>query len=121
MSIETGKGLSRRRFIATAGAASLAFAAPAIVRAQGKKPLKVSVGRQPWAAGNSPVTKYMMDNKTFEHFAGEAGYDLTVDYRDYPSALPQVEAFISGNLDFGMWGNTPIVRLLAQSQPIQLL
>ena len=50
------RNVSRRRFIATAGAASLALAAPAIVRAQGSKKLTVSVGRQPWAAGNSPVT-----------------------------------------------------------------
>jgi ABC-type nitrate/sulfonate/bicarbonate transport system substrate-binding protein len=115
------KGASRRRFIATAGAGALALAAPAIVRAQGRKTLKVSVGRQPWAAGNSPVTKYMIDNRTFERFAGDAGYDLAVDYRDYPSAAPQVEAFVSGNLDFGMWGNTPIVRLVAQKQPIQII
>ncbi len=32
-----------------------------------------------------------------------------------------VEAFVSGNLDFGMWGNTPIVRLVAQNQPIQII
>jgi ABC-type nitrate/sulfonate/bicarbonate transport system substrate-binding protein len=32
-----------------------------------------------------------------------------------------VEAFVSGNLDFGMWGNTPIDRLIAQNQPIQLI
>jgi ABC-type nitrate/sulfonate/bicarbonate transport system substrate-binding protein len=122
MSIENHRnGASRRRFIAAAGAASIALAAPRIVRAQSRKSVKVSIGRQPWAAGNSPVTKYMMDNKTFEHFAADAGYDLTVDYRDYPSALPQVEAFISGNLDFGMWGNTPIVRLVAQNQPIQII
>ena len=63
----------------------------------------------------------MIDNKTFERFAADGGYDLTVDYRDYPSALPMVEAFVSGNLDFGMWGNTPIVRLIAQNQPIQLI
>ena len=111
----------RRRFLATVGASSLMLAAPAIVRAQAKKPIKVSVGRQPWAAGNSPVTQYMINNKTFEKFASEAGYDLTVDYRDYPSALPMVEAFVGGSLDFGMWGNTPIVRMIAQSQPIHLL
>ncbi len=115
------RGASRRRFIAAAGAASMSLAAPAFVRAQGRQALKVSVGRQPWAAGNSPVTQYMIANKTFERYAGEAGYDLTVDYRDYPSALPMVEAFVSGNLDFGMWGNTPIVRLIAQNQPIQLI
>ena len=68
-----------------------------------------------------PVTQYMIANKTFEKFASDAGYDLTVDYRDYPSALPMVEAFVSGNLDFGMWGNTPIVRMIAQNQPIHLL
>jgi ABC-type nitrate/sulfonate/bicarbonate transport system substrate-binding protein len=122
MSIENDrKGVSRRRFMAAAGAGSLALAAPAFVRAQGKKSIKVSVGRQPWAAGNSPVTKYMMDNKTFEKHAADAGYDLSVDWRDYPSAAPQVEAFVSGNLDFGMWGNTPIVRLVAQNQPIQIV
>ena len=115
------RGVSRRRFIAAAGAASVALSAPAIVRAQSRKAMTVSVGRQPWAAGNSPVTAYMMANKTFERFAGDLGYDLTVDYRDYPSAAPMVESFLSNNLNFGMWGNTPIVRLLAQNQPIQLL
>src|SRR6185295_9102752 len=111
---------SRRRFIATAAAGALALAAP-YVRAQTRKSAKISIGRQPWAAGNSPVTQYMIANKTFEKYAGDAGYDLTVDYRDYPSAAPMVESFLSNNLNFGMWGNTPIVRLLAQNQPIQLL
>lgn len=113
--------LSRRRFMAAGGVASLALAAPAIVHGQARKPLKVSVGRQPWAAGNSPVTQYMITNKTFEQYAANAGYDLAIDYRDYPSALPMVEAFVSGNLDFGMWGNTPIVRLIAQNQPLQMI
>ena len=109
----TEKIASRRRFLAATGATLVA----PYVRAQSKKAAKVSVGRQPWAAGNSPVTQYMIANKTFERFAAEAGYDLTVDYRDYPSALPMVEAFVSGNLDFGMWGNTPIVRLIGNRPP----
>src|SRR6476659_7964692 len=122
MSIENDRiTASRRRFIVTTGAASLALGVPGLVRAQGRKAISVSVGRQPWAAGNSPVTAYMMQNKTFEKFASDAGYDLTVDYRDYPSAAPHVEAFVSGNLDFGMWGNTPIVRLIAQNQPVQII
>ena len=92
------------------------LAAPAIVRAQARKSVKVSVGRQPFAAGNSPVTQYMINNKTFEKAAAAFGIDLTVDWRDYPSAIPMVEAFVSGNLDFGIWGNTPIVRMLAQQE-----
>jgi ABC-type nitrate/sulfonate/bicarbonate transport system substrate-binding protein len=115
------KTTSRRGFVTAAGAATLALAMPRAVRAQQRKAIKVAVGRQPWAAGNSPVTAYMMANKTFEKYGAELGYDITPDYRDYPSAAPMVEAFVSGNLDFGMWGNTPIVRLISQNQGIQLV
>ena len=72
---------SRRRFVTAAGAASLALAVPG-VRAQGRQALKVSVGRQPWAAGNSPLTQSMIASRSFEKFAADAGYDLTVDWRD---------------------------------------
>ncbi len=110
----------RRHAIVLAGALALTpLALP--VMAQDMKELEVSVGRQPWAAGNSPITQYMIENKLFEAKAKELGYDLTVDYRDYPSAMPQVEAFVGGNLDFGMWGNTPIVRGIAQKQPWTVL
>jgi ABC-type nitrate/sulfonate/bicarbonate transport system substrate-binding protein len=95
--------------------------APGVATGQDLEELEVSVGRQPWAAGNSPITQYMMDNELFEKQAKELGYELTVDYRDYPSAMPQVEAFVGGNLDFGMWGNTPIVRGIAQGQPWTVL
>src|SRR3954465_185749 len=107
-------GIVRRTFLL--GAAG-ALAMPAIARAQGGKAAKVSVGRQPYAAGNSPVTQRMISDKLFEKAAAELGYDLTVDWRDYPSAVPMVEAFVSGNLDIGMWGNTPIVGLPGPGQP----
>jgi ABC-type nitrate/sulfonate/bicarbonate transport system substrate-binding protein len=116
--VQDSANLGRRTVLA--GLAG-AVAAPAIVRAQGRRAAKVSVGRQPFAAGNSPVTQYMINNKTFEKAAAAMGVDLTVDWRDYPSAIPMVEAFVSGNLDFGIWGNTPIVRMIAQQQPIVLL
>jgi ABC-type nitrate/sulfonate/bicarbonate transport system substrate-binding protein len=109
--------ITRRTVLSTTGA----LAAPAIVGAQQRRQVKLSIGRQPWAAGNSPVTQHMIDNKTFEQHAAAAGYDLTVDYRDYPSALPMVEALLSGNLDYGIWGNTPIVRLIAQQQPLAVM
>lgn len=110
--------LINRRTLLAGTAGSLAM--PALVRAQGKT-AKVSIGRQPYAAGNSPVTQRMIDGKMLEKAASERGYVLTVDWRDYPSAVPMVESFISGDLDVGMWGNTPIVRLLAQNQPVNLL
>ena len=112
------KSTSRRVFVT---AASAVLAAPAIVGAQSRRQVKVSIGRQPWAAGNSPITQYMINEKSFEKAAAASGYDLTVDWRDYPSALPMVEALVSNNLDIGLWGNTPIVRLIAQQQPLALL
>lgn len=83
--------------------------------------IEVSVGRQAWAAGNSPVIQYMMENELFEQYAEDFGYELSVEYQDHPSAAPMVEAMVSGNLDFGMWGNTPIIRNLAAEQNISAL
>lgn len=117
------KGLpfSRRHFIGTAAAAGALAATVRRPRAQGAQKLTVSVGRQPYAAGNSPITQYMMDNKVFEKHAADLGYELTVDWRDYPSALPMVEAFVSNSLDLGIWGNTPIIRGIAAGQPWSVL
>jgi ABC-type nitrate/sulfonate/bicarbonate transport system substrate-binding protein len=97
-----------------------AMAAPSVLRAQARRAVRVSVGRQPFAAGNSPITQYMIANRSFETAAAAFGVDLTVDWRDYPSAIPMVEAFVGGSLDFGIWGNTPIVRMIAQQAPIVL-
>jgi ABC-type nitrate/sulfonate/bicarbonate transport system substrate-binding protein len=113
--------ISRRRLVlgGTALAAGAALAMPAFVRAQGsKKALKVSIGRIPWAAGNSPMTQYMIENKLLEKRAAEYGYDLTIDWREYPTALPMVEAMVGNNLDLGMWGNTPIIRAISTGLPI---
>lgn len=118
---------ARRRVLlgGLSGAAALAgstlLGTPRIARAQAKQPLKVSVGRIPWAAGNSPVTQYMINNKMFEKAAAEQGYDLTIDWRDYPTAMPMVEAVVGSNLDMGMWGNTPIIRGIAAGLPISLM
>lgn len=114
--------LRRRLLLGGLGAAAgTALALPGRASAQGRKALKVSVGRIPWAAGNSPMTQYMINNKLFEKRAAEMGYDLTVDWREYPTALPMVEAMVGNNLDMGMWGNTPIIRGLTSGLPISLM
>ena len=117
--------LTRRGILGSMAGTALAGAGAAMpgrrARAADAKEITVSVGRQPWAAGNSPITQYMMDKDLFAEQAAKAGYKLTVDYRDYPSAMPQVEAFVGGNLDFGLWGNTPIIRGIAQQQPWNVL
>ncbi len=116
-------GVPRRRFLAGAAAfAGGTVAAPYVALGQGAlQPAQVSVGRIPWAAANAPVTQYMIENKLFEARAAEQGYRLTVDWRDYPTALPMVEALVGNNLDIGMWGNTPIIRAIANTLPLSLL
>ena len=125
MSRTSGRRFSKARRELLLGSAAVAggaiLGAPYVARAQGaRQAFKVSVGRIPWAAGNSPMTQYMINNKLFEKRAAEQGYDLTVDWRDYPTALPMVEAMVGNNLDIGMWGNTPIVRAIAAGLPISL-
>lgn len=116
--------IGRRGLLRAAGGTVLAapLAMPWVARAQGgRTAAKVSVGRIPWAAYNSPMTQHMIDNKLFEKRAAELGFDLTVDWRDYPTALPMVEAIVGNNLDMGMWGNTPIIRAISNKLPISLM
>ena len=115
-------GLHRRALLGgLAGAAGGLIAAPYVVKAQTRQAVKISIGRIPWAAGNSPMTQFMINNKLFEKRAAELGYDLTVDWREYPTALPMVEAIVGNNLDMGMWGNTPIIRAISAGLPISLM
>ncbi len=89
--------------------------------AQDPTKITVSIGRLPWGALNGPITSHMASKKMFEAEARQLGYDVTVDLRDYPSALPQVEAMQAGKLDLGVWGNVPVVRNIATGQPIHVL
>ena len=113
---------SRRDLLLGSAAATGLSLVPTFAHAQNvRRSLKVSIGRIPWAAGNSPMSQYMINNKLLEKRAAEFGYDLTIDWREYPTALPMVEAMVGNNLDIGMWGNTPITRGIASGLPISLL
>ena len=109
--------IGRRTLLAATGGA---LAMPWAARAQGEA-VKVSIGRIPWSAYNSPMTQYMIENKLFEKRAAELGLNLKIDWRDYPTALPMVEAIVGNNLDMGMWGNTPIIRAISSKLPISLM
>ncbi|SFU66020.1 ABC-type nitrate/sulfonate/bicarbonate transport system, substrate-binding protein [Polaromonas sp. YR568] len=117
--------LTRRHWLHEATVlAGGALGGACIARAQAGKPLTpitLSYGWVPMAAGNSPTTQYMIGKKLFEKHAAQFGYDLTVDYRAYPAAAPQVEAMAKNELDMAMWGNTPTLRALVAGQPFSLV
>lgn len=62
--------------------------------AQGRKALKISIGRIPWAADTSPMTPHMIENKQLEKRAAEFGYDLNIDWREMK--LTNTEALAIG-------------------------
>ncbi len=115
--------LTRRHWLrqgaGLAGAAAVGLAH--LARAQAGKPVTMSYGWVPWAAGNAPVTQHMISKKLIEKHAAEFGYDLTMDYRAYPAAAPQVEALAAGQLDMAMWGNTPTLRAIVARLPFSLV
>ena len=111
--------LGRRTWLAATGGLLMA---PYVARGEGAlKDVKVSIGRIPWAAFNSPMTQYMIANGLLEKRAAELGLKLTLDWREYPTALPMVEAIVGNNLDMGMWGNTPIIRAISAKLPVSLM
>lgn len=115
--------LTRRHWLrqgaGLAGAATVGLAH--LARAQAGKPFTMSYGWVPWAAGNSPITQHMINKKLIEKHAAGFGYDLTMDYRAYPAAAPQVEALAAGQLDMAMWGNTPTLRAIVAKLPFSLV
>lgn len=115
--------LTRRHWLrqgaGLAGAATVGVAQ--LARAQAGKPFTMSYGWVPWAAGNSPITQHMINKKLVEKHAAGFGYDLTMDYRAYPAAAPQVEALAAGQLDMAMWGNTPTLRAIVAKLPFSLV
>ena len=123
MSIDPSRRLLfSRRTVLGASLAGATLASPYVARGEGAlQPLTVSVGRIPWAAFNSPMSQYMIDHKLYEKHAATLGYKLTVDWREYPTALQMVEAIVGNNLDMGMWGNTPIIRAVFAGLPVSLM
>jgi ABC-type nitrate/sulfonate/bicarbonate transport system substrate-binding protein len=118
----SGRSMLTRRHWLRQGAvlAGSALGAAGFARAQAGKPFTLSFGWVPWAAGNSPATQYMISKKLFEKYATEFGYDLTVDYRIYPSGAPQVEALTAGRLDMALWGNTATLSGILAKLPFSL-
>ncbi len=112
--------MTRRRTLVAAGAGALF--APYVARGAGALVhAKVSIGRIPWAAFNAPMTQYMIEHKLMEKRGAELGLALNIDWREYPTALPMVEAIVGNNLDMGMWGNTPIIRGISAKLPLSLM
>jgi len=96
----------------TAEPVAVATAAPAA------KALTLRIGRFPNGAGAAFVTVYMRDHQLIEKAGKELGYDLTVEWQDFPTAVPVVQALTAGQLDIGPMGSTAGLNLIAGGQAV---
>ncbi|MBX3576134.1 MAG: ABC transporter substrate-binding protein [Rhizobiaceae bacterium] len=118
--------ISRRQLIRATGGTAFAFAAAGVLgsaRAQGKKAKSIVVGRQPVSGSSVAITRYMIDNKVFEEEALKFGYELTIDWRNFPNAGPIMELLKAGpdSMTFAFVGNTPVVTAIANNLPLQVV
>lgn len=108
-------GATMAGLLATGGAASLLASRSA--RAANQQ-LTVSMARLPFGTCASIVPLIMAKNGLFQKAAAEQGYDLTVNWSDFPSGGPIAQGLVAEQLDFGPIGVTPLLNLLVNDQPV---
>ncbi len=116
-------GPTRRGFLAGLGAGLALGAAAHRAAAQGAKKRKLVIGRQPLAGASTAITRYLMDQGLYEKEAAAFGYELMVDWRDFPNAGPIMELLKAGagSMTFALVGNTPVVTGIANRLPLQVV
>jgi aliphatic sulfonates family ABC transporter substrate-binding protein len=92
-------GLGRRALLGAGVAAGLALAAPAVLRAAAPDRLRMGFQR----TGPILVTR---QQRMLEALVGPRG---TVEWHEFPSGPPLLEAMAAGAVDFGMTGEAPPV------------
>lgn len=111
--------IDRRRVLAAAGAGALAVgglrASP--VRAQTQK-LTISVARLPFGTMGALLPVVMRDQQLLQKAAAKAGYELTVNFSDFPSGGPIAQGLVSQQIDFGPIGVTPLLNLMINDQQV---
>jgi ABC-type nitrate/sulfonate/bicarbonate transport system substrate-binding protein len=116
---------SRRTFLrlalATAGLGTPAAMGSAAAQAPRKR--RLVIGRQPLAGASTAISRLMIDTRLLEQEAARLGYELTIDWRDFPNAGPIMELLKtgSGSMSFAMVGNTPVVTGIANKLPLQIV
>ncbi len=115
---------SRRRFLAAAGAVAATRTGATRAQSSGaRKQRKLVIGRQPFSGSSVAITRQMMAARMLEAEAARFGYDLAIDWRDFPNAGPIMELLKAGadSMSFAFVGNTPVVTGIANGLPLQVV
>ena len=123
--------LSRGAFVKASAYAGLAVvagvgarpAAARIARLNRKLDKRtIIIGRQPGEVGSASVMRYMINNPAILlEEAAKVGYDLDVNWKDFPNAQPILQLYQAGsqNLSFAIIGPTPASVIISHNLPVK--
>lgn len=107
--------LSRRDMIRKSAALGLLSAfVPARAMAQGTIPMPMGVGTH---TNGGPLVIYMQENGLIEKASEAIGIDVAPEFQDFQALLRMLQGVAAGQLQYGMLGSTPLIRLLATPNP----
>ncbi len=107
--------MNRRDLMRTSAALGLisAFAAPRALAA-GKIEMPIGVGTH---TNGGPLVVYMQEKGLIEKASKAAGVDVAPEFQDFQALLRMLQGVAAGQLQYGMLGSTPLIRLLATPNP----
>ena len=108
----TATALSRRATLTGLASLPMLQAAPALAADIAR--MMVGVGM--YTEGSALVTA-MQRNALLEKAAAELHTSLAVDYLDFQHLLRMLQGMVANQLQFGMLGSTPMIRILATAKP----
>lgn len=108
---------TRREYLKTSAMLGLATAfmgTPLWDAAMAAVKMPVGVGTH---TNGGPLVLYMQEKGLIEQASSEIGIDLEPEFQDFQALLRMLQGVAAGQLQYGMLGSTPNIRLLATPDP----
>lgn len=109
--------LTRREYLKTSAMLGLATAfvgTPLWNAAMAQIKMPIGVGTH---TNGGPLVLYMQEHGLIEKASSEIGIDLEPEFQDFQALLRMLQGVAAGQLQYGMLGSTPNIRLLATPNP----
>ena len=109
--------LGRREFLRSGTAFGSAIALGLLGQSKAMAaPVKMPIGVGTHTMAGPLILK-MQQDRMIETAASQLGFEISADYQDFQALLRMLQAVAAGQLQYGMLGSTPNIRLLASSEP----
>lgn len=105
---------SRREFIRSSAALGLMSAFMGGPARADQFTMPIGVGTH---TNGGPLVVYMQEHGLIEAASKAAGIDIMPEFQDFQALLRMLQGVAAGQLQYGMLGSTPAIRLLATPNP----